>query len=311
MVQQHRRRGGVAVTAVAGGALASLMMATTGCSGGGAAAEDQPAADPVDTVHRAVRALRAAGSAKARTSMEMASGGTRVTIRGEGVYDFAKPLGKLKVMLPKDPAGVDEHRPITELLAPGALYMKNRGAGVPADKWVRIDTAGLDDGNLVTGGATDPLAAAELLLGASAVSYVGETRIAGVPVRHFRGTTEIGRAAERAVGANREVLRAAARGFAEDTVPFEAYLDEQGRLRKIRHRFSFANDAGAEGAEGATGSGRSGGPGAGDAGGADSANGGNGDVMVASTTVLYGFGTALKAGLPAAEDIFAGKIAGQ
>ncbi|MDI3407445.1 hypothetical protein [Streptomyces cavernicola] len=302
-VQQHRRGGGSAVTAVAGGALASLVLATTGCSGGGAAAEDKEAADPVDTVHRAVAALRAAGSAKARTSMEMASGGTRVTIRGEGAYDFAKPLGRLKVILPKDPAGVDEHRPITELLAPGALYMKNRGAGVPADKWVRIDTAGLADGNLVTGGATDPLAAAELLLGASAVSYAGKTQLAGVPVRHYRGTAEIGLAAERAAGANRKVLRAAAKGFAEDTVPFDAYLDEQGRLRKIRHRFTFANDdvpadgAGVKGAE-AKGA------------GADPATGGSGDVMVTSTTLLFGFGTAVQAGLPAAEDIFAGKIAG-
>ncbi|MDI3388959.1 hypothetical protein QIS99_22580 [Streptomyces sp. B-S-A8] len=308
VVQQRRRGGGSAVTAVAAGALAAVVLATTGCSGGGAAAEDQRAADPVDTLHRAVAALRAAGSAKARTSMEMASGGTRVTIRGEGAYDFAKPLGRLKVMLPEDPAGVDEHRPITELLAPGALYMKNRGAGVPADKWVRIDTAGLADGNLVTGGATDPLAAAELLLGASAVSYVGETRLAGVPVRHYRGTTEIGRAAERASGANRKVLRAAAKGFAEDTVPFDAYVDDQGRLRKIRHRFTFANDLRAEDVRAedvraedvrADGVRAKGAPAQGE------------DVVVTSTTLLSGFGTAVKAELPAAEDIFAGKIAGR
>ncbi|NBE50351.1 hypothetical protein [Streptomyces boluensis] len=301
VAQQHRRGGGRAATAMVSGALASLVLATTGCSGDGAAADDQHAADPVDTVHRAVDALRAVGSAKARTSMEMASGGTRVTIRGEGAYDFAKPLGRLKVMLPQDPAGVDAHRPITELLAPGALYMKNRGAGVPEDKWVRVDTTSLADGNLVTGGATDPLAAAELLRGALAVSYVGETRLAGTPVRHYRGTTDIARAADRATGTNRKVLLAAAKGFAEDTVPFDAYLDDKGRLRKIRHRFSFANDA-------------KNGSGAGvrdERVRRDSATAGGGDVMVASTTLLYGFGAAVPAELPAAEDIFAGEIAGQ
>lgn len=292
VVQQHRRGGGRVATAVAGGA-ASLMLATTGCADGGAAADDQHAADPVDAVHRAVDALRAVGSARTRTSMEMASGGTRVTISGEGAYDFTKPLGRLKVMLPTDPAGVDEHRPITELLAPGALYMKNRGAGVPADKWVRIDTTTLADGNLVTGGATDPLAAAELLRGALAATYVGETQLAGAPVRHYRGTTDIARAAARATGANQQVLRAAAKGFAEDTVPFDAYLDDEGRLRKIRHRFSFTNEAG--GASGVRG---------------ESATAASGDVLVASTTLLYGFGTAVTAELPATEDIFAGKIAG-
>ncbi len=120
--------------------------------------------------------------------MEMATGGTRVTIRGEGVYDFRRRLGRLKVQLPQDPAGTSEHRPITELLAPGALFMKNRGAGVPADKWVRVDTGTLSDGNLVTGGATDPYAAAELLRGTTAATYLGKTEVAGAPVRHYRGS---------------------------------------------------------------------------------------------------------------------------
>lgn len=133
--------------------MAGLVVCGTGCSGGGAAAEDVgTGADTVGTLRQAAGALERAGSAKATTSMEMATGGTRVTIRGQGVYDFRKQTGRLKVLLPEDPAGADEHRPITELLAPGALFMKNRGAGVPADKWVRVDTAGLSDGNLVAAG---------------------------------------------------------------------------------------------------------------------------------------------------------------
>ena len=66
--------------------------------------------------------------------------------------------------------------------------MKNRGAGVPADKWVRVDTADLSDGNLVTGGATDPYAAAALLRGTRTATYVGRTELAGTHVRHYRGT---------------------------------------------------------------------------------------------------------------------------
>ena len=80
------------------------------------------------------------------------------------------------MVLPKDAAGAEEHRPITELLAPGALYMKNRGAGVPADKWVRVDTtrsAGRQPGHRRR---HRPLAAAELLRGARTATYVGEDR---------------------------------------------------------------------------------------------------------------------------------------
>lgn len=190
---QHRRprgRAGEAVLAV-GVTLAVTTMA--GCAGD--ASDGRAPADPAAVVRGAADALARTGSARARTAMEMATGGTRVTIRGEGGVDFKKRMGQLLVMLPADVKGKAEHRPITELLVPGALYMKNRGAGVPDDKWVRVDTTTLNDGNLVTGGATDPLVAAELLRGAQEVTYVGETEVAGTRVRHYRGTTDIGRAA--------------------------------------------------------------------------------------------------------------------
>ncbi|MEW2633839.1 hypothetical protein AB0903_19820 [Streptomyces sp. NPDC048389] len=275
MVVQHKRRG-AAVAVVTAVAVATA----AGCSGGGAAVDgDDGGVRPggsVDEVRKAADTLTGARSSKARTSMEMASGGTRVTIRGEGGYDFARGMGSLKVVLPPDAAGAEEHEPITELLTPGALYMKNRGAGVPADKWVRVDTTTLDDGNLVTGGATDPLAAAELLRGADRVKYVGDVELSGQKVRHFRGTTDIGRAARAAAPHTRASLAAAAKGFAEDVVPFDAYLDEAGRLRKVRHRFTFAN-------EGRT-------------------------VEVTSTTVLFDFGTKVVVRLPDNRDIYTGKV---
>ncbi|MEV6804135.1 hypothetical protein ACH4NF_33375 [Streptomyces sp. NPDC017248] len=276
--RQHRRAGG---TAAAVGILLGLGAGATGCSGSGAAAEGVPGAgDPVAVLHRAADALRSAGSSKATTSMEMATGGTRVTIRGRGVYDYRRRLGRLTVLLPEDPTGASEHRPITELLASGALFMKNRGAGVPADKWVRVDTATLSDGNLVTGGATDPYAAAEVLRGTREASFVGRTEVAGTAVRHYRGTADLSRAARSASAGNRAALAAAAKGFAAAEVPFDVYLDDAGRIRKLRQRFSFVN-----GHAQAT-------------------------VGVASTLLLYDFGAPADIRLPAPADIYAGRIAG-
>ncbi|MFB7849637.1 MULTISPECIES: hypothetical protein [unclassified Streptomyces] len=291
LVRQHRSKGGA--RAVCALAVAGVMAATGGCSGGGGG--DRAVADSLDAVHRAAAVLAgtvtgtgtavmsgaaagpgAAGSAEVRTTMETAAGGTRVTIRGRGVYDFRHRTGRLTVVLPEDAAGADERRPVTELLAPGALYMMNRGAGVPADKWVRVDTTTLADGNLVTGGATDPMAAAELLRGADRVTYVGRTVLDGVPVRHYRGTTDLGRAAREAAPESRGALRAAAKGFRRDTVRFDAYLDDQGRLRKVRHRFGFAGEGPA--------------------------------VEVVSTTLLYGFGAPVSVRLPDDRDIYTGRI---
>ncbi|KOU18411.1 MULTISPECIES: hypothetical protein [unclassified Streptomyces] len=275
VVHQHRRRRGPAGEAVLAVGVALAVTAMSGCAGDGN--DDRPpAADPAAVVRGAADALVRTGSARARTAMEMATGGTRVTIRGEGGVDFKNRMGQLLVMLPADVKGKAEHRPITELLVPGALYMKNRGAGVPDDKWVRVDTTTLGDGNLVTGGATDPLVAAELLRGAQQVTYVGETEVAGTKVRHYRGTTDIGRAAGSASPGVRGALEAAAKGFSKDAVPFDAYLDEEGRLRKVRHRFTYVN---------------------------------NGVIDVSSTTLLYGFGTPVTVVLPASGDIYAGKIA--
>ncbi|MFE6624133.1 hypothetical protein ACFZBP_21360 [Streptomyces sp. NPDC008086] len=274
--QQHRQRRGAGVAA----GVLCVCLAGSGCvAQSGAAVGDARDGDAVRVVRRAADALVGARSSKARTSMEMATGGTRVTIRGEGVYDFRKQRGRLKVLLPQDPAGATAQRPIMELLAPGALFMKNRGAGVPADKWVRVDTRSLSDGNLVTGGATDPYVAAEVLRGARTATYVGETDVAGTAVRHYRGTADLGAASREASDGNSEALAAAAKGFATDEVPFDVYLDDDGRIRKVRHRFSFVNGQQKDA------------------------------VAVASTTLLYDFGAPVDVRLPDGDDIYAGKIA--
>jgi hypothetical protein len=272
VVRQHRLRG--ATFAAMG--VAGVVATACGCAAPGGAAAGGDGANGRAAVRDAADVLAAAGSARVVTSMEMAAGGTRVTIRGEGGYDFRKRMGQLRVVLPKDPAGASEHRPITELLSPATLYMKNRGAGVPADKWVRVDAASLADGNLVTGGATDPLAAAELLRTAGRVTYVGKEDLAGTAVRHYRGVADLSRAGRDAAPYARKALTAAVKGFAADTVPFDAYVDDEGRLRKVRQRFSYVNQGRA--------------------------------VTVASTTLLYDFGTPVSVKLPPRGDIFAGRI---
>lgn len=150
---------------------------------------------------------------------------------------------------------------------------------MPVDKWVRVDTATLIDGNLVTGGATDPFAAAEVLRGTRTATYVGRTEVAGTAVRHYRGTADLGQAARDASAGNKGPLAAAAKGFATARVPFDVYLDDEGRIRKVRHRFSFVNGQR------------------------------EGTVAVASTTLLYDFGVLADVRLPAAGDIYAGRIA--
>jgi hypothetical protein len=286
-------RPGPAASAVTAGAPAALsalavmaaaVASLSGCAGASADSHVDGADGraPAGVVTAAADALVRAGSSLVSTSMRMASGGTWLTITGTGGFDYADRRGRLRLVLPKDAAGAEEHKPITELLTPGALYMKDRGEGVPEGKWVRVDTTRLPDGNLVTGGATDPLAAAELLRGAQDVTYSGEETVQGVKVRHYRGTTDIARAARAAEPAVRGPLEAAARGFTVTRVPFDAWLDAQGRLRQLTQRFSFSAAGTKQGA------GR--------------------EVTVVSTTRYDGFGAAVPVTMPRAGDIWTGKI---
>jgi hypothetical protein len=234
------------------------------------------------TVVTVADTLVVAADSRVTTAMRMASGGTWLTVTGTGGFDYARRQGELTVLLPRDAIGKEEHKPITELLTPGALYMKNRGEGVPAGKWVRVDTTRLPDGNLVSGGATEPLAAAELLRGARAVRYLGEETVGGVRVRHLRGTTDIARAAAAVPAAVRGPLHAAAQGFTVTRVPFDVWLDAQGRPRKIVESFTFST----------VGTKQEAGP----------------NVTVVSTTTYDHFGTPVSVIMPRAADIWTGKI---
>ncbi|MBD0740043.1 hypothetical protein BGM09_11590 [Streptomyces sp. CBMA29] len=295
----------------------------TGCVGQGAAAEsgrDAKGHDPAQAVRGAADVLVRAGSSHVDTSMRMASGGTWLTITGTGGFDYVKRRGELRLLLPRDAAGAEEHKPVTELLTPGALYMKDRGEGVPEGKWVRVDTDRLPDGNLVTGGATEPLAAAELLRGAQDVELVGVETLRGTKVRHYRGTADIGRAAKAAAPGVRGPLQAAAKGFTVTRVPFDAWLDEAGRLRQVSQRFTFSSDdrkddkqAGQNGGSDDKQAGQNG------TGGSDAARTTTGakgrttsaaapDVTVVSTTRFDDFGRAVPVTMPRAADIWTGKI---
>jgi hypothetical protein len=295
MVARWRRRRHACVTVTGATAAGSLMLLTAGCAENDAAvASDKSPSQAREVVREAVAALSKLGTSRTRTSMTMDSGGTRIAVDGEGSFDYRKQLGQLTVRLPEGTSGAEpgERRPVTEIVVPEALYMKNRGAGVPEDKWVRVDTTSLADGNLVTAGATDPLSAAELLRGVRKVAYAGKRTVDGENVRRYRGTVDLASAARAASPNWRDQLAAAAKGFPEGAVPFDAYVDGQGRLRKIRHRFTFADGAQSRPADAGS-----------------SRDGSERGVAVLSTTWFYGFGVPVRVAMPESRDIYAGKIA--
>ncbi len=176
------------------------------------------------------------------------------------------------------PPGAATTGKIVEVILPGIVYLQNSGAKVPAGKWVKLDVRQLPDGNLVSSGATDPAGAAGALRGAQKAELVGTETVAGVVLKHFRGTLDLAKAAEATGGRGADGLRMAAQTFTVKDVPYDAWLDDRGRLHKVVEVFTFAGVAGSKEAKD--------------------------QVKVTSTTSLSDFGAPVDAAEPTAGDIY-------
>jgi hypothetical protein len=119
--------------------------------------------------------------------------------------------------------------------------MQGSGAKVPAGKWVKVQVQQLGDGNLVSSGATDPASAAGALRGAQTAKLVGtQKQPDGTVVRHFSGTLDLAEAAKATGGGQATGLAVGARTFTVKQVPYDVWLDQHGRIRKVVEVFTFA-----------------------------------------------------------------------
>ncbi len=271
--------------------LAAVLTGAAGLAGcspdgaGGASADqrasstpDQLAADPLTAVRGTADITGRSGSAHVATELVTESADKKAAFTGTGGYDYVKRIGRLEVQVPPGAATTGK---IVEVLLPGTVYLQNSGAKVPEGKWVKLDVRQLPDGNLVSGGATDPASAAGALRGAQKAEPVGTETVDGVALKHFRGTLDLAKAADATGGRGGDGLRMGAQTFTVKEVPFDVWLDEQGRLHKVVEVFTFAGVAGSKEAKD--------------------------QVKVVSTTTLSDFGAPVEAAEPAAADIYAMK----
>ncbi|MCG6494991.1 hypothetical protein [Kitasatospora sp. A2-31] len=268
--------------------LAAALAGLAGCSGGAtdsagsadrrAAAPDQLSADPLTAVRSAADITGRTGSAHAATELVTESAEKKAVFTGTGGYDYVKRIGRLEVAVPPGAATTGK---IVEVVLPGTVYLQNSGAKVPEGKWVKLDVRQLPDGNLVSSGATDPASAAGALRGAQKAELVGPETVGGVPLKHYRGTLDLAKAAEATGGRGGDGLRMGAQTFTVRDVPYDVWLDEQGRLHKVVQVYTFAGVPGSKEAKD--------------------------QVKVTSTMSLADFGKPVEAAEPAAADIYAMK----
>lgn len=276
----NRRRIAIGVSSGSGLAVVAAGAMSMFGAGGSANAVDLHAA-PVAAVSDAAAVTARAATAQADTVVTVASpavpaqgktpaaAAQNLSMHGSGQFDFGKRIGSLDLTMPSGA--------LNEVMTPSTLYVRRAAAAaVPASAWSQTPTAQVSDGDLISGGATDPSLVFAMLGGVqSGVREVGQDTVRGVPVVHYQGTLDLGQAAAALGGpasakstnsadavTDKQALTNASQAFTTTKVPFDAYLDAQGRVRRFVATFAFMENTATKAV-----------------------------AQVTSATELYGFGT--------------------
>ena len=203
------------------GTLAAL---ATGC----APDADAPQAAPSPSDPSAVSLLRAAaaatelqGSARYALSTTTRINDQDVVLSGEGVFDWKALKGRTTYVIP---VGKVEQR----LLGGTLFFVLPQQTGV----FFSIPTAEVALTPL--GGTVSPTAQLAALAEVTEAEVVGEQEVRDVATTRYRGSYDVPAALQRAQGVQRHALRSSL-GAAVDLpeMPFEAFLDEDGLLRRL------------------------------------------------------------------------------
>jgi hypothetical protein len=223
--------------------LASLCLAVAGCSGDGS---DEPsgveallAAAPTKTIE--------AGSARIAVDASI-QGQRRGTFAGEGAFAFETERGRLQLDL--GPLGLAGASDTEVLLDADVVYLKLGGAlpGLGQRPWVRIDLGALKPGQgdgieaLRQLRANDPRAVINELRGASGdAAEVGKEAVRGTDTTHYRTTVDLDDAASASPPSVRDDLAEVARQLGTSKLAMEAWLDAEGRIRRLQYTIDLAD----------------------------------------------------------------------
>ncbi len=183
-------------------------------------------ASPVAALVKAGETTGKAGSMRFALSTAVDAGVMTTTVKASGVVDNAKRLADMTFDVT---TGQGQPVRIEQRIVGDALYM-----ALPQEPgtFYKLSVEDLTGTSLAE--STDPTAGFAALRAASDdVTEVGTETVRGTRTRHFRGTYDLKAALAQAEGAAKQPLRATIKVAATSTVPFDAYVDDEGRVRKM------------------------------------------------------------------------------
>ena len=202
---------------------AAALVLLTAC--GGSSPSSAPALTPVAAIKSASAATSQAGSSKVELLSETSAGGQQVRITATGVVDNAARTGLLTRELPAAAGGgVIEQRILGDVVymtlpqEPGVFY--------------KLDLAALTGSSF--GSSADPTSGLKALEAVSDdVREVGKERVRDADTTRYTGSYDLQAAAAALSGPAKAQVEQLGTLTGRTTFPFEAWLDDQQRVRKF------------------------------------------------------------------------------
>lgn len=211
--------------------VAAGLLALTLAAGCGGSAKESLSTDVGAQLRAAASKTATSGSSKLQLTSTTLVGGQQVTFDGTGAFDYASKVGSIVLHIAGLGAGSGGVT-LAERITGGNLYLQLPNAPGTFYKLALSDLVGtsLADGS-------DPSSSFSALSGVSGpITKVGTETVRGTATTHYRGSIDVQKALAKASPIAAAAIRKNLVGHGVTTLPFDAYLDGQGRLRKyVQH----------------------------------------------------------------------------
>ena len=176
---------------------------------------------------------------------------------GAGIFDGRSRTGALNMRftLPADvQAQLGVVDPTMQMIMDGrhglVMYMRSQlFRTLAADKWVKLDMEklakkqGIDLSSVMDANRADPSQTLQMLMASKDAHPIGFDRVRGVFTTHYTLNVDLGRLAKgsKELGKTYEMLR---KLTGVQSYPAEAWIDDQGRVRRLKIDMSFNGPTG-------------------------------------------------------------------
>ena len=218
-----------------------------GCAGGDALALD-PVAQAANTT-----AKTTSSRFEFRASVDAGSVGS-FSFNGNGVFDGKNKSGWMNMRFAMPPAvqlQLGSTDPSMEMIFDGShglvMYMRSPlfDKIVPTGKWVKMDlekiakTEGVDLGAIMNANQADPSQSLRMLTASSNARVTGSERIRGVQTTHYAFNIDFEKLAH-----DNNAFKQLKEATGSVSAPAEAWIDAQGRVRRLAVTMSMGGQLG-------------------------------------------------------------------